>query len=57
MLAIGIEVNILNLKGNKKGKIIDKFKCGSVDYYRVMYQSLGDTHIHTTTKRHLKEIR
>ena len=56
MLATGIEVNILNLKGDKKGKIIDKFKYGSVDYYRVMYQSLGDIHIHTTTKRHLKEI-
>ena len=57
MLAIGTEVNILDLKGNKKGKVIDEFKCGSINYYRVMYQSLGDIHIHTTIKRHLKEIR
>lgn len=57
MLTTGMEVSILDLKGNKKGKIIEEFQCGSINYYRVMYQSLGNTHIHTTTKRHLKEIR
>lgn len=54
----GDRVKILNLNGNKKGKIAEVFRLGNTKYYRVVYQNLGDVFIHTTTERNLlKEIR
>ena len=54
----GDRVKILNLNGDKKGKIAEVFRLGNTKYYRVVYQNLGDIFIHTTTERNLlKEIR
>lgn len=53
---IGSNVSILNLKGNKKGKVVGIFKHGDIIYYRVLYQNLGDNFLHTTTENNLKEI-
>jgi hypothetical protein len=49
----GDRVKILNLNGNKKGKIAEVFQFGNTKYYRVVYQNLGDVFIHTTTEKNL----
>ena len=54
----GDRVKILNLNGNKKGKIAEVFQFGNTKYYRVVYQNLGDVFIHTTTEKNLmREIK
>lgn len=56
-MKIGEKVKILSLKGNKVGKIVEIFQHGSIEYYRVVYQNLGDIFLHTTTRNNLlKEI-
>ena len=57
MLEVGSKVEILNLKNKYTGKIIEKFKHGSIEYFRVIYQNKSkDTFMITTNKENLKLI-
>lgn len=56
MIGKGSKVAIADLKGDKRGKVSEVFRHGNIIYYRVIYQNLGNIHMHTTTERYLKEI-
>lgn len=58
MIVKGTKVKILNLKDKRKGKVVEIFRHGSLEYFRVLYQNRnGDTFIATTTKNNLEVIR
>lgn len=58
MFKKGDRVKILNLKHQRKGRVIEMFKHGKNDFFRVLYQNRnGDTFITTVMSKDLEVVK